>query len=186
MSQISCITRKLTTTWVTSWMSFFLCFVWPESPTSATIYSFFKCEEGTLKNISSSYSPGPNVYILMFMISSWSSCLNVETKLKFWGKCDTIEDHLTTWVLNKMTVEVSAPGLWLLQTQSFNKTCSSRHWLPPVKLHNMSSTVQASQQWGSFLSVWDWFLIVLQSERAMLWAIWFYHEVVDDKKGKCQ
>lgn len=219
MTQISCITRKLTTTWVTSRMSFFLWFVWPESPTSATIYSFSKCEEGTLKNISSSYSPGPSVYILMFMISSWSSCLNVEAKLKFWGKCDTIEDHLTTLVLNKITVEVSTTGLWLLQTQSFNQICSSRHWLPPVKLHktnlevvgyymttmllfqqwthlvqyvrnvewsihgwikllmcflpprslyNMSSTVQASQQWGSFLSVWDWFLIVLQSECAML------------------
>lgn len=102
---------------------------------------FFKCEEGTLKNISSSYSPGPNVYILMFMISFWSSCLNVEAKLKFWGKCDTIEDHLTTWLLNKITVEVSATGLWLLQTQSFNQVCSSRHWLPPMKLHKTNLEV---------------------------------------------
>lgn len=150
MTQISCITRKLTTTWVTSWMSFFLWFIWPESPTSATIYSFFKCKIFQVP------------ILLDPMFTSWSSWSLSEVAVWMWRqswnseeKCDTIEDHLTTWLLNKITVEVFATGLWLLQTRSFNLACSSRHWLPPVKLHKTNlevvgyymTTMLLFQQW---------------------------------------
>lgn len=143
---------------MTSWMSFFLWFDWPESPPSTTTYSFFFliARKGPSKIFQVPILLNPMFTSWgSWSLLSWSSCLNVEAKLKFWGKCDTIEDHLETWLLNKTTVEVSATGLWLLQTQSFYQVYSPRHWLPSVKIHKTNlevvgysmTTMPLFQQW---------------------------------------